>query len=494
LRPSKEGAGEQLNIKKTSLSWYSLALILVPVVWAAMVTRAIAYDRPIALMGATIIDGTGAKPVPDGVIVVKDGRFLAAGSRGSVAVPADAIRIDAAGKYVIPGLMDANVHLFLDVEVEPLVKYEGHYDELIIEAAQVALRNGVTTVFDTWGPREALQRARTRINQGEAVGSRIFFAGNIIGFDGPFSSDFAEKSGNLDFAFSKRVNDAWEQGVGGELLWRTPDEVRARVRQYIENGHVDFLKYGSSGHTNEQFIAFSPETQRAIVEEGHKAGLIVEAHSTSVESLRLEIAAGVDLMQHCETTGIEPMPAATLKAIVEKHIPCAAMLKTAKFLAWASTHSYRENFSEITRIEQENQRALIAAHAVLLLTTDSGVLRPEAWSNPEWVSFIKDVPDLSMQLDGAQLLWLKAASELGLSPMAALLAGTRNIAAAYGKLSDLGTIERGKRADLVVLDADPLQNPENYRTIHLVMKDGAVVDRGGLPTGHHLTHSMAPRQ
>ncbi|HWG71278.1 MAG TPA: amidohydrolase family protein [Steroidobacteraceae bacterium] len=480
-------------MRNASPHWHSMVLILVSVVWAAPSTRAIADDRPVALVGATIIDGTGAEPVPNGVVVVKNGRFLAVGSSRTVTVPAGAVRIDATGKYVIPGLMDANVHLFLDIETEPLIKYEGHYDDLIIEAAQIALRNGVTTVFDTWGPREALVRARTRINSGEAIGSRIFIAGNIIGFDGPFSDDFFQ-AGYLGAEFAREVNDEWEQGVGGDLLWRTPDEVRARIRQYIENGHVDFLKYGSSGHQQEQYIAFSPEAQRAIVEEGHKAGLIVQSHSTSVESLRLAIAAGVDLMQHCETTGIEPMPASTLKSIVEGHIPCAAMLKTARYMAWTSTHEYRKNFSEISRIEQENDHALIDARAVLLLTTDSGVWRPEAASNPQLSSFLKDVPDMPTQLENAQFLWLRAAGELGLSPMAALLAGTRNIAAAYGRLNDLGTIERGKKADLVVLDADPLQNPENYRAIHLVMKDGAVVDRNRIPTRHHLTHDAAPNR
>src|SRR6185437_2715837 len=225
-------------MRNASPHWHSMVLILVSVVWAAPSTRAIADDRPVALVGATIIDGTGAEPVPNGVVVV-NGRFLAVGSSRIVTVPAGAVRIDATGKYVIPGLMDANVHLFLDIETEPLIKYEGHYDDLIIEAAQIALRNGVTTVFDTWGPREALVRARTRINSGEAIGSRIFIAGNIIGFDGPFSDDFFQ-AGYLGAEFAREVNDEWEQGVGGDLLWRTPDEVRARIRQYIENGHVDF--------------------------------------------------------------------------------------------------------------------------------------------------------------------------------------------------------------------------------------------------------------
>lgn len=447
----------------------------------------------IALLGATIIDGTGGKPISDGAILIKDGRIAAVGEARSIRLPAHVRTLNLSGKYIIPGLMDANVHLLLDIEVEPLITYEGHYDDLIIEAAQVALKNGVTTVFDTWGPRDALVRARTRINNGNVPGARIFLAGNIIGFDGPFSSDFSQTD-ILDAGFVKRVNDAWKQGVGADLLWRTPEQVRTAVRHYIDTGQIDFLKYASSGHTNERFIAFSPDAQRAIVEEGHKAGLIVQAHSTSVESLRLEIEAGVDLMQHCSYTGIEPMPASTLKMIVERRIPCAAMLKTAKYAAWAATHNRRENFSREEEVEQENNRALIKAQATLLLTTDAGVFRQEAESNPSLSSFLKDVPDQPILLSDAEFLWLEAAHELGMSPMDALMTGTRNPAAAYGILKDVGTIEPGKRADMVVLDADPLEDPKNYRTIHAVLKDGAIVDRDRLPSKHFLTPSDARSQ
>ena len=119
-------------------------MIMTLAVATAAVVPAMADGTSIALIGATLIDGTGSPPIPDGVIIVKEGRFAAVGSAKSVSIPPDATRIDAKGKYVIPGLMDANVHLYFDIETEPLIKYEGHYDDLIVEAAQVALRNGVT--------------------------------------------------------------------------------------------------------------------------------------------------------------------------------------------------------------------------------------------------------------------------------------------------------------------------------------------------------------
>lgn len=142
------------------------------------------------ITGATIIDGVADKPIEGGAILVDAGRIRAIGRREDLDVPAGAAMLDMTGKYVIPGLMNANVHLLVNATLETLLRFDGRYEELITEAAQVALKAGLTTVFDTWGPRRALMAVRDRIERGETVGSRIRCAGNIIGFDGPFSGDF----------------------------------------------------------------------------------------------------------------------------------------------------------------------------------------------------------------------------------------------------------------------------------------------------------------
>jgi hypothetical protein len=219
--------------------------------------------QTLVITGGTVIDGTGAAPLPAGVVVMENGRITAIGRAGEVAVPANATRIDATGKYVIPGLMDANLHLFLNIDLETLIKHEDRYHEIVLEAAQIALKTGQTTVFDTWGPRAALVKARDMIARGEAPGSRIYLAGNIIGFDGPLSADFrAQAAPYVSKAFVKRTNETWEEGTGRALLWLTPEEVRQVIRDYAQKA-VDFLKYGASGHVDMNFVTFSPRVQKA---------------------------------------------------------------------------------------------------------------------------------------------------------------------------------------------------------------------------------------
>ena len=228
-------------------------------------------------------------------------------------------QIDATGKFLIPGLMDANVHLVLGSSIEFIVRYEGRYEELIEEAAQITLKNGLTTVFDSWGPLQPLLNVRDRVNRGEVVGSRMFVAGNIIGFSGPFGRDFnAAAETTATKSLVARINHIWEENTGPDLLWMTPDQIRVEIRSYARRG-MDFLKYGASGHTLTNLIQFSPEAQRAIVEEGHRARTDrPDAHHVGRQSLRQGIEAGVDMMQHAASTGPVAIPDSTIQLALEQ--------------------------------------------------------------------------------------------------------------------------------------------------------------------------------
>jgi imidazolonepropionase-like amidohydrolase len=451
-----------------------------------------AFAAPKAIVGGTLIDGTGRAPISDAVILIERDRVTWSGPRPSAVIPRHAIRVDARGRTIVPGLMDGNVHLFSAVRPDSLQQYEGRFEDLIIEAAQIELKHGVTTVFDTWGPRAALVAARDRIDAGATPGSRIFVGGNIIGMSGPATKLAQALPGTLTPEAAKRFDELWEQGVGEDLLWRTPQQIGTAVHDYIATGHLDFIKYLSSGHDRMEMIAFSPDAQNAIVEEGHHAGLRVQAHVTSPESLKMAIIAGVDLLQHCDVSGYEPIPAATLDRIAARRIPCAAMFHTDARLAWEADH-YPELLKIVDKVQDQNDRALIRDGALVAMATDAGVPPPpdeKADKDPRFAQ--AQGPDNPNTFPHAHVLWLRAAIEKGMSPMAALQSATRNVAIAYGRENDLGTIEAGKKADLVILDADPLADPRNYARVRAVYKDGAEIDVAALPTRRIISRPKPP--
>ncbi|USX53487.1 amidohydrolase family protein [Lentzea sp. HUAS12] len=447
------------------------------------------------LTGATIIDGVSDGGAEGRSILVENGRITAIGRREDIAVPADAEIVDHSGRFVIPGLMNANVHLLVNALYETLVRYDGRYEDLITEAAQVALKAGLTTVFDTWGPRRALMAVRDRINRGETVGSRIRCAGNIVGFDGPFSGDFDGRIPGVGTSyFVDRVNAAWVENTGRHLMWLEPHEVAKEVRGYIERG-IDFVKYASNEHGGiaaGAFLVFSERTQRAIVEEAHRAGLTAQAHATSVEGLRIAVDAGCDLVQHPNTTGPTAIPDDLLEQFARTGSGAAVFPVTENGLDFLKS-SISDFEWTMWKASDANTRNLISAGANILLANDGGIFAPEVLQEPMIKGTWNGMPEEEAlgRLATGHFVWLRAMEEKGMKPMDLLHAATRNIAKAYHVDDDLGTLEVGKIADMVVLDHDPLQGAKNYESIHAVIKDGVPVDLGALPEQRWLTAELA---
>lgn len=439
-----------------------------------------ALAQTVAITGGTVIDGTGSAPVENAVVLIENGRIRAVGRTGDVTVPAGTTQIDARGKYIIPGLMDANLHLFLNLDLETLIKYEDRYHEIILEAAQIALQTGQTTVFDTWGPRAPLVKARDMIARGEAPGSRIYLAGNIIGFDGPLSADFrAQAAPFVSKAFAKRTNEMWVEGTGRELLWMGPDEVREVIREYATK-QVDLLKYGGSGHVDMNFLTFSPRVQKIIVEEGHRAGLTVQTHTTSIESLDMAIDAGVDIVTHGDISGpSRPIPLETIRKLVERNIAISVLPITDRRLAALEEHVPQGVLTDYFKIARINHTNMIEAGVTLLVSTDAGIQHPLLTS--ESTTLAADTVDSRVKLGEGHFNALFALQERGMPPMEILRSATSHVARAYKLDADLGTLEPGKIADVVILDADPLENARNYRRIFAVIKDGRRVDLEALP-------------
>lgn len=448
----------------------------------------------LAIIGATIIDGNGGTPIKDGVILIEGKRIVAVGDR-STEIPPRAKRMEATGKFAIPGLIDCGSYIVDGTEAPTLIRYEGRYDEVAIETAQIALKHGVTTIFDSWGPRDPLIKARDAINHGLVTGSRIYVTGNIVGYDGPFTTDFRPKfRPAVPEPFAARIDALWQQNVGRELTMMPPEGVRQRVRAYVHSG-IDFLTLAVTSHLIDayQFIVFSPRVLQMIVEEAHLAGLPVNAFGPSTnEAFVLALTAGVDLSSpllfgELAEKSISPE---TVALIAKREFPCGLFFQTNTSLElWRqrvkANPSFNVTFNQYDCIDRNN-RALLDGGAVPMLRGGSVV---SADTLTDWVGkgAILDEERESLVFGERYIHMLLGMQDKGLNPMAILMAATRNVAKAYKVDEKLGTLERGKIADLLVLDRNPLDNAENYRSISLVMKEGKVVDRDALPTQRLIT-------
>jgi imidazolonepropionase-like amidohydrolase len=459
-----------------------------------------------AIVDATVIDGSGGAPIADGVIVVENGRIAAVGPRSSVAIPAGAQQVDAQGRWIIPGLIDTNVHLSLyggqNDRYESLVRYQPRQDEIVLEAAQIDLSYGITTVRDSYGALVPLVKVRDRIARGDDVGARILAAGNILGWSGPYSFSFSRVMGQLTL-FQEQMNDFIAQGGGEELMAMSPAELRKAIDAYIAR-RPDFLKYGGTSHFSEPtFIGFSPDGQKVIVDTGHAHGLFVETHSTSPEGLRVSIAAGIDGIQHPELLDGQELPPDVVKSIVDRGLVCSMLVSTITGPAW-KRHLKTKEENEKKKLEADKERppstrdkttaerrkeaADAGADLEMRRKNAQTLIRAGGRITPGTDSYWAAAPELTRtpkpidQDHGiGTILAIEGLVELGMTPSQAIVAATKNGALAARGSKDFGTLEAGRLADLVILSADPLADISNIRKIAAVWKDGRPVDREHLP-------------
>ncbi len=465
-----------------------------------------AETEKLALVGGTVITATGDAPIVNATVLIDDGRIT--GVLVGEPTPSDYEIVDVSGKYVTPGLIDSNIHLILTTVPEFFVKYEDRLVDIAIQSAQVGLKYGLTTMPDTWGPLKPLLEARDRINNGEFVGSRVLIAGNIIGTGGPFSAYFmggwpargltTRYGGWVSPIIQRRIDALWEDDVGPRMIGMTPDEVGETMRNYLAKG-VDFVKVGVSGHSlgAAEPLLFSPEALEAIRREVREAGVPLLTHTFTIPSLRLAIEMEPDLLMH-PNVGIPPLQHATesqkkairelIAEVADRGIYAGLMMVPERSQSEIYTEwDYREHrdkpyLNEIMvnrqihiggvpfKARAESLRPWLESGVKYTLATDQGPeaadLGPTVWGRLGRMHFDRMI--------GLQ--------DVGASPMDVLIASTRNGAEAYGLGDELGTIETGKIADLLVVDADPMENIGNMRMINLVIKDGKIIDRDALPT------------
>ncbi|MFB3079387.1 MAG: amidohydrolase family protein, partial [Lysobacterales bacterium] len=258
----------------------------------------------------------------------------------------------------------------------------------------------------------------------------------------------------------------------------------------------DFIKYGGTSHFRyPSLIGFSVRAQQVIVEETHKRDRVVETHATSTEALRMAVEAGIDLIQHPEILSA-PYPEDLIAMIVERDVMCGLRSNTLAGKPLRDHQARRKTAMEEldnapppatsaerrrrqTRlghwyeIELANARALIKAGCHVTIATDNYQGRA-----PE---FRRNLKPEYQEAGIGSLLAIEGLVELGMTPMQAIVAGTRNGAIAARGLDKFGTVEVGKSADLVLLDANPLRDIGNIRKQSMVMARGKIIDTQALP-------------
>lgn len=403
-------------------------------------------DGVLAIANGTLIDGTGARPRPNGAVVVR-GKTIA---EVHAAKPPDfdprGTMIDAAGKFIMPGLIDGHVHLSM---------YQGAPTGIInptsaefctqraTENLLPILRAGVTSVSVPGGKWFVDVTLRDAVNAGMLPGPRIFCASRALTPPGGI--------------FDNRVatdDDLADDATG--VLCRTVADFVAATRRQCERG-VDMIKIADSRWGDEQTLPHA--VIAAVVDEAQKRGAKVSIHSRGSGSTRDAALAGVDWIFHADlaTDG-------DLDVVAAAGIPI--MPAFAQGEIWAErgigvAPAMRERLKSQLAINVKTIAAAKARGIRLLIGTDSGnaqVMTPGKWHGYEAAFFVK---------------------HLGYTPLEVIRLQTRENAVAMGLEGRLGTIEPGMIADILILDADPsedvtvLGDPLHVRA---VIKDGKPVD------------------
>ncbi len=445
----------------------------------------------IVLTGGLIIDGTGAPPVEDGVVVMRGGRIVGTGAAGTVEVPADATMIDVAGKTIMPGMIEGNSHVIFDGQSNHPAYFAGRYRDYYEIGARnlnASLMQGITTSRDTMDPLEEMIRLREDVESGLIAGSRLFTSGTILNYPGVYRM-FDDPT---DSVFEGIPAEGVEYAKAAMVLpVRDGPHGREIVADYAERG-ADFIKVSSySGPENEP-PELSTEALAKIVEEAHARGLRVTTHTSSIPSIVAVLDAGVDAMEHPTLVAEEEVGPQgefsdeLVQRFVDQNVySVSLMVVRAVYVTYMENPSRLEDpwyirhapadmvqearewvASELAsdpealekqragyELGRENFAKLIAAGAPIAMGTDKGTR-------------------LNFHESGNHVRELEIFTELGMTPMEAIVSATRRGAELLGMEDEFGTIEAGKLADMIVVDGNPLEDISALRDVALVFKEG----------------------
>ncbi len=421
-----------------------------------------------ALVGGTLIDGHGGTPIQNSVVLIENDRIIVVGTMSEVAIPENAQIISTEGMSVLPGLWESHAHLQLNghgVYTHWRPTYRKIFGSVIMpSSAHQLLMAGVTSARDLGGPLEESIDVRDRINRGEIPGPTLYVSGPFIQ-KAPYEG-----------------TEFYRWGVNG------PDDARAKVRKLAKAG-VDVIKYIDQD-------LMTMEEAEAVVDEAHKQGLPVVAHSHRPEEIRRGLKFGVDNFEHTGLANAPEYPEEIMDMIKER-------TGSGKKLFWTPTieglYNYeyvrdnpekldndswhlglpdsiisdiraslrypgRLSYFQITPYRRPHLERkfnqLVESGVVLMIGTDSGIPM-KFHSQSTW-----------NELD----VWV---NEFGYDPLLAIKSATYWPSVMMGVDKDYGTIVEGKYADIIAVDGDVLRYISLLQDVDLVVKHGKVVKLDG---------------
>ena len=412
--------------------------------------------KTLVITNGTLIDGSGSPPTPNDAIVIEGNRIKTTGQLpGDVNLEdRDHVQvIDASGQWIMPGLIDSHCHLSLGNPPVPgvdLAKGTISAEFGALRAARSArkiLRSGVTSISAPGGTWFIDAAVRDAINAGLVEGPRVFCAGRFI----------------ITYGSIGDSDPSWvgtpEHSVG--VLCNTLPEMITETRRQIKHG-VDFIKLADDFWGEVQTI--STEELRAVVEEAHRRNVPVAIHSRGAESTRAAAEAGVDWIHHADLAD-----EAGLDAVAEAGsaiVPAITFMKTSLDLGLDFYKTQRD--VDLTRRGVEgNIRVAERARALgikVLSGTDTG-----AASIMTYGDFHATEGEILVR-------------DAGYTPMEAIISLTRDNAITVGLENDVGVVQAGKLADVIILKADPIADIrvlQGGKNLAMVIKDGAIVDLNG---------------
>ena len=388
------------------------------------------------LRNVTVVDGTGSAPVPGQAVVVEGRRIAWIGPEGSAPSTAPESVVDGGGRTVLPGLVNCHVHLTADGAPDLFAQVTGDtVPRATLRAAQsalTALRSGVTTVRDCGAADDIVIELAKAIEQGTVPGPRVQAAGRVITMTGGHGH------------FIGREADG-------------PDEVRKATRAEIKAGAavIKVMATGgvlTPGVTPTQ-TALLPEELAVVAQEAHNSGRRVTTHAIGRTGIHNALLAGIDSIEHGFYLDDELLDLAVARGtfLVPTMLAVDGIIRNGRaggIPGWAVDKAEAE-----AQQQRKSFADAVSSGMRIAAGTDAGTP-----FNPH--------DDLSAEL----ALMVRH----GLTPMQALVAATRGAAENLGLAHDIGTLEVGKLADLVLMDGDPVEDVTATGRVALVVKDGVV--------------------